>query len=60
MFEVVIENINEEFEVIYETERLDDAIEFAKKTPKETYKSIRIDMIGKDDKLIKIIELELK
>lgn len=60
MFKVVIENNNEEFEIIGETPRLDEAIEIAKQEPKENYKSIRIDLVDENERIIKVIELELK
>jgi len=59
-YEVEVERINEEIEIIAETNDLEEAIEIAKKTPRENYKAIGINVIDPDGRLIKKIELEVR
>lgn len=59
-YEVVIEDWEDEFEVLEETDDIEKAIEFIKQVPVETYKTIRIDELDENDKLIKIIEVEVR
>lgn len=59
-YQVVIEDWEEEFEIIEETNDLEKAISFIKQVPIETYKTIRIDELDENDKLIKVIEIEVR
>lgn len=54
MFVVIIENHDEEFEIIEdEILNLSTAIEIAKKIPIETYKTIEIDLIDPNGRVLK-------
>ena len=59
-YEIVIEKMDEEFEIIEQTNSLEKAIEIVKKIPKENYKAIFINQIGEDDRLLKQIEIEVR
>ena len=47
-YEVVIEDWEDEFEIIEETDDIEKAIEFIKQVPAETYKTIRIDELDEN------------
>lgn len=57
-FEIIIELFDEEFEVIDETDDLNEAMNIAKKYPKEKYKSIMIHEIDYDGGIMKVYEVE--
>lgn len=56
-FEIIIETFNEEFEVIDETETLEEAMKIAKEYPIEKYKSIFIHQIDYDGGVMKVYEV---
>ena len=59
MYQVVIERFDEEFEIMEECLNLEDALESAKKIPREDYKSLRIDKIDEKGNLVKVIILQI-
>ena len=59
-YQVVIENFDEEFELIEELDKLDEAVEFVKHYPREKYKAIMIYLIDENGRRIKEIEIEVK
>lgn len=47
IYQIVIENWNEEFEIVDEVINMDEAIQIAKNYPIEKYKSIMVWLINK-------------
>jgi hypothetical protein len=58
-YQVEIETWQEDFELIEETKTLEEAIEIAKKVPKESYKAIMIYKVDYDGTIHEIMEVEI-
>lgn len=58
VYQIIIENIDEEFEIIEETTFLEDAMLIAKNIGKERYKTIWIEELDKNGNKVRDIEVE--
>lgn len=58
-YQIEIENWQEDFELIFETNDLVEAIKFAKEMPKESYKAIMIYKVDYDGTILGEVEVEI-
>lgn len=58
VYQIMIENHDEDFEIIEEFENLEEAIKFAETYGREHYRAIWIEEVDKKGNYIKTIEVE--
>lgn len=58
IYQIIIERLDEEYEVVEEIENLEEAIKFAEDYGREHYRCIWIEEVDKKGNYIKTIEVE--